>query len=160
VDSTFVKNIYGRHCTSRNPTDRGRKAVKISVLVDNRAIILGILPTPANIPDVVLLRDTLQSSLIPLDHNTPLLADKGYDSRKNRKICHDFKLLDRISRKKQKTGRRMNAKRSIVERCFSWLDKYRRLIMMYEQNIETHISFILFVMGNIQLNRSTIRNLN
>ena len=33
VDSSFVKNIYGSDCVGRNPTDRGRKATKMSAIV-------------------------------------------------------------------------------------------------------------------------------
>ena len=38
IDSSYVKNIYGRDCTYRNPTDRGRRATKLSVIVDDISI--------------------------------------------------------------------------------------------------------------------------
>ena len=31
IDSTMVKNIYGKDCLGRNPVDRGRKGTKMSV---------------------------------------------------------------------------------------------------------------------------------
>ena len=36
ADCSFVKNVYGRDVVGRNPTDRGRRATKISLLADTR----------------------------------------------------------------------------------------------------------------------------
>jgi putative transposase len=36
ADTSFVKNVYGKDVTGRNPTDRGRKATKVSLLTDCR----------------------------------------------------------------------------------------------------------------------------
>jgi len=33
IDSSHVKGIYGRDCTGRNPTDRGRNATQVSAIV-------------------------------------------------------------------------------------------------------------------------------
>jgi hypothetical protein len=44
VDCSFVKNIYGRDVVGRNPTDRGRRATKVSLLADTRGAPLGICP--------------------------------------------------------------------------------------------------------------------
>ena len=48
IDSTFVKNIYGRDCIGRNPTDRGRMATKVSALVDQDGLPLSLRFFPAN----------------------------------------------------------------------------------------------------------------
>ena len=87
VDSTFVKNLYGTEGLGRNPTDRGRRAMKLSVLLDNNGVIHSLIGTPANVPDVVLLGRTIEASMVPLCRQVPLLADKGYDSKSNRAIC-------------------------------------------------------------------------
>jgi transposase len=34
ADTSFVKNVYGRDVLGKNPTDRGRRATKISLLTD------------------------------------------------------------------------------------------------------------------------------
>ena len=44
VDSTYVKNQYGRDMIGKNPTDRGRNATKLSVLVDGQ--IFSLIETP------------------------------------------------------------------------------------------------------------------
>ena len=113
VDSSFVKNIYGRDCTGRNPTDRGRQATKMSVVVDDRGVMLGSLFTPANWSDVRLLEPTLREVFIRLEQGKELYADKGYDSKSNRTLCSRQELKDRIFRKKN-TVRTEDARQ---ERC-------------------------------------------
>ena len=56
IDSSFVKSIYGRDCVGRNPTDRGRKASKLSVVVDDRGVLHALHSTAANCSDMKLLR--------------------------------------------------------------------------------------------------------
>ena len=38
IDSSFVKNAYGRQGIGRNPTDRGRRATKLSVVTDQNGV--------------------------------------------------------------------------------------------------------------------------
>ena len=152
VDSTFVKNVFGRDCIGRNPTDRGRKAIKLSAVTDQNGVVFGIHASPANIPDVSLLQQSLSSMLLNVD-SLPLFADRGYDSRRNRNICNDFGLLDRIFRKRTRTTRRSNAKRVVVEHTFSWMDKYRRLLMMFEQRSVVHQSFAFLALGSMLVAR-------
>ena len=42
IDSTYFKSIYGRDCVGRNPTDRGRRATKLSAIVDDRGIPISL----------------------------------------------------------------------------------------------------------------------
>ena len=39
VDSSYVKNMFGRQDTGRNHTDRGRQALKLSIVVDHNAAV-------------------------------------------------------------------------------------------------------------------------
>ena len=157
VDSTYVKNLYGIEGVGRNPTDRGRKALKISTIVDDMGVVCGVHASPGNVPDVVLFSDTIRSALQPpLDTNVPLLADKGYDSRANRVVCERHMLFDRIARRKAKVGRRMNGKRSIVERAFSWIDKYRRLLVNYEKYVDTHVALTYLCLSHLYTRRFSL----
>ena len=90
VDSSYVKNIYGRNCTGRNPTDRGRQATKLSALVDDLGIPHALLVTPANVSDQRLLEPTLQAIASSSHRGRELFADKGYDSASNRGICRRY----------------------------------------------------------------------
>jgi IS5 family transposase len=147
IDSTFVKNAFGRTCVGRNPTDRGRKACKLSVITDQNGVVNGMAFSPANRHDATLMETTLKGMLTDLE-GLPLYADRGYDSRNNRKICTSFGLQDRIFRRRTRTTRRANAKRVVVENTFSWIDKYRRLLYFYEHDEHQHRAFLMIALGN------------
>ena len=139
----MIKNQYGIDCTGRNPTDRGRQGTKLTSITDHNGMTNSVLFTPANIPDCVLLEKSIRKCLEPLQR-LEMFADRGYASKGNSRICSSYKLNDRIFRKKTKTTRRANAKRCVVEHSYSWVDKYRRLIMRYEKHINSY-SEMLFI---------------
>ena len=147
IDSSYVKNKYGQQCVGKNHTDRGRKALKLSLITDQNGIAFSVTTDPGNRPDVTLLLSSLEGMLLNVE-SLPLYADRGYDSRKNRRICSMHGLQDRIFRRKTKTVRRTNAKRIVVEHSFSWLDKYRRLLMFYEQTPAPFTSFVFLALGH------------
>lgn len=147
VDSSFVKNVYGTDCVGRNPTDRGRMATKLSAGVDDEGIPFSLLCTPANVSDMRLFEPTLAAAMLPTPNGTPVYTDKGYDSASNRRACVAYGYRDRIFRRRTVNGRRTHAKRGVVERFFSWLDKYRRLIVRYERRVETYMGMTLLACG-------------
>ena len=95
IDSSFVKNIFGQDCLGRNPTDRGRKTSKLSIIVDDKGIPCAFHTSPANVSDMSLLRPTIESMICP-HNNEEMHADKGYDSKKNRSFCQSVGFRDRI----------------------------------------------------------------
>lgn len=150
LDSTFVKNMYGRDVVGRNPTDRGRKATKMSVAVDDIGVPHAFFFSGANVSDFGLMERTLDASLVPLRRDVPLYADKGYDSRANHALCRrKYGLQDRLFRRRSDWTRRTHAKRGVVERFFAWNDKQRRLLVRYEQKLTIYESFMLIFSGNL-----------
>ena len=152
VDSSYVKNMFGRQDTGRNHTDRGRQALKLSIVVDHNGIVHGACHHPGNKPDVTLLTDSLSCMMERINHLS-LYADKGYDSKRNRNICKEFNLKDRIFRRKTKTVRRTNARRVVVEHSFAWLDKFRRLLHLYEMSGKRYLSFVFLALGHLLCQR-------
>lgn len=59
VDTTFVKNVFGRNCVGSNPFDRGTKATKVSVVVDHKGVPLSFTFHKANRNDSKTLFHTL-----------------------------------------------------------------------------------------------------
>jgi len=149
IDSTYVKNVYGMNCTGRNPTDRGRKATKLSTIVDDIGVPYCILLTPANMSDFRLFEPTLKKTLVPLEKGKEIFADKGYDSKENRESAVKFGLKDRIFKRRTTNCRRTHVKRGIIERVFSWVDKYRRLILRYEKYVDVYASMTYLAFGEI-----------
>ena len=147
IDSSFVKNMYGRDCLGRNPTDRGRKASKLSVVVDDKGIPFSFYASQANISDMRLLTPTINSMLYTAERNRELYADKGYDSAANRISCRALGFRDRIMKRRCRIGHRTNGKRVVVENFFAWHDKYRRLILRYEQKVTVYVALSIFAAG-------------
>ncbi len=128
--------------------------MKVSMITDHLGIPNGMCCHPGNRPDVVLLEDSLKSSLENLQ-GMCLFADRGYDSKNNRRICHEYGLHDRIFRKRTKSTKRSNAKRICVEHTFAWMKMYRRLRCMYEHTPEQFISFLYMAFGHIIWTRTS-----
>ena len=144
LDSSYVKNIFGRECTGRNPTDRGRLATKVSALVTNRGLPVSLAFFPANVSDYKTVRQTLKRRIpdaMPSKERIPLYADKGYDSRAVRSEVWQAGYIDRISKRRVRLHRVVNRRRGVVERFFSWLDKERRLLMRFDTTIVAYAAW-------------------
>lgn len=68
VDSSYVKNRYGRTGVGKNHTDRGRKALKLSVISDDAGVVFGACSHPGNRPDVKCVH-TIFAPFVVLDVN-------------------------------------------------------------------------------------------
>jgi hypothetical protein len=90
VDTSYVKNVHGRDVTGRGrkskifyPTNRGRKATKISLLTDSRGTPLCCVFHRGNKSHALILRhllDTASRKTERLNNYSALMGDKGYDS--------------------------------------------------------------------------------
>ena len=135
VDSSHIRNRHGTQPnTGRNHVDRGRQGTKITVVTDQHRVVYGMRFDPSNRPDVVLLDAALDSRWIHVQ-GIELYADRGYDSRANRKRCTERGLKDRIFRRRTKTTRRANGKRAVVEHVFAHLEGFLRLSFCYEKSV-------------------------
>lgn len=152
IDSSYTKNRFGQRGLGKNHTDRGRKALKLSIVTDQNGVSYGARTDPGNRPDVTLLSASLDAMLINIER-VPLYADRGYDSRNNRRICVNAGLADRIFRRRTKTVRRTNARRIVVEHAFAWLNRFRRLLLCFEQSPSVYLSFVFLAMGHHLSNR-------
>lgn len=140
VDTSFVKNVFGRQCVGSSPFDRGRNATKVSAITDPTGVPLVFTFHKGNRNDSRTLFHCLSQCrfLIP---NGKLYADKIYDTSHCKDVLNKFKLQNFISKKKQITSKEDNRVRLAVEHTFSWLDKYRRIILRYDSHISTFRSF-------------------
>jgi hypothetical protein len=76
IDSTLVKNQYGKDCLGRNPTDRGRKGMKLSAIVDDRGIPLALAAFGANVSDYKTVADLSAKTHSP-QPTTAVLCRQG-----------------------------------------------------------------------------------
>ena len=119
------------------PTDRGRRATKLSAIVDDRGIPISLFFCPGNTSDYKTVLPSCDRILLPKTR-TPMYADKGYDSKAVRQQLRAYDYIDRVSKRGVWTHRVVNRRRGIVERFFSWLDKCRRLILRYDALIDSY----------------------
>ena len=152
IDSSHVKNVYGRSELGRSPVDRGRKGLKVSVLTDCNGMVHNIRSDPANVSDFKLFTPMLSSIFINL-RRIEVFADKGYDSKQNRREGYEHGFLPRIMKRKCRSSRRQNGKRVRVEHTFGWVDQFRRLRVQYECSPTVHITYTLLALGHLLCNR-------
>jgi putative transposase len=92
-----------------------------------------LITAGANVHDTKLFEETLNAMILDKPHGTHhLLGDKGYDSDLNRHISFAYGYEPHIRsrgeeiKRKKKDPRKRN-RRWVVERTFSWFNKFRRL---------------------------------
>ena len=80
IDGALGKAPLAQECVGANPTDRGKKGRKRSLLVDARGVPLSLVVSGANRHDVELLPATLDAILVrrPKTVHPHLCADAGY----------------------------------------------------------------------------------
>lgn len=129
--------------TGKNPTDRGKLGTKRSLLSDANGIPVAVVVAGANVHDAKLLADTLKGLLIrrpsPRRVEQHLLADKGYDDAGSRALAQSEGYIDHIPQRTnakvklpKRPGRR-KARRWVVERTFSWINRFRRILVRWEK---------------------------
>lgn len=70
-------------------------------------------------------------------------ADKGYDFAFCRELLRDKGIVPRIARRGIDSSERLGRQRWVVERTLSWLNRFRRLKVRYEQRADMHHAFVL-----------------
>ncbi len=129
MDGAMGKAPLGGEKTGPNPTDRGKKGTKKSLLTDGRGAPLGVSVAGANINDHKLMEETLQA--VPVERPEPtesapqgLCLDKGYDYDLVREVAekYGFTLHQRRRGEEVKpleSGKK--ARRWVVERTHGWI---------------------------------------
>jgi len=152
MDGAMTKAPLGREKTGPNPTDRGKKGAKRSLLTEGRGIPIGIATAGANRNDMKLVDATLQS--IPIERPDPspehpqhMCMDKGYDYEAVRQTldawgytAHIRARGEEMREKAQIPGYR--ARRWVVERTHSWMNRFRRLLIRWEKKVDNYLAML------------------
>ena len=155
LDGALTKAPLGGGETGRNPTDRGKRGTKRSLLTDGSGVPLGLVVAGANRNDFKLARATLES--IPVDRPAPtpadpqgLCLDKGYDYREVRELLEEFGYTAHIRARgeeaqalKREAG--YKARRWVVERTHSWMNRFRRILIRWEKKPANYLALLHFV---------------
>jgi putative transposase len=143
--------------TGKNPTDRGKLGVKRSVLTDGRGLPIGLAVAGANVHDQRLVEATLDSIPVPrprANRRRPqhLCADKGYDAETVRCAARRRRYTPHIrsrGEEQRRCRRGQKARRWVVERVHSWLNRYRRILVRWEKKATNYIALLHFVFAHV-----------
>lgn len=145
--SPFWGDLIGR-----NPTDRGKKGVKKSILVEESGGPLSIVIAGANRHDTKLLAQTLDAIVVerpvPTEEKPQhLCLDKGYDNPTGHEAVKAHDYIPHIRRigeeKKDEGGEKIYpARRWIVERTLAWLSKCRAILIRYDKHSSNYLGLL------------------
>jgi transposase len=135
--------------TGPSPVDRGRRGSKHHILVDGGGIPLAWTLTGGNRNDVTQLEALLDRVPAvrgrigrPRQRPRTLLADRGYDHDKYRRLLWQRGIKPIIARRKTEHGSGLGKQRWVVERTFAWLHNRRRLLIRTDRSDEIHEGFL------------------
>jgi putative transposase len=144
----MTKAPLGGEATGPNPTDRGKKGTKRSLLTDGNGIPLAISVAGANAPDCTVLIDTLRALVVePPAEDTlqNLCLDKGYDYGFVEEIALNFGYTPHIrarGEEKKDKAEGKKPRRWVVERTHSWINRFRRLLVRWEKKQANYLAFL------------------
>jgi putative transposase len=113
----------------------------------------------ANRHDMKMARETLEAIMADRPRPTKrspqgLCLDKGYDYDEVRELANEFKFTLHLRTRgqeaqeiKRKAGRK--ARRWVVERTHSWLNRFRRILVRWEKLGETYLAMLHLALGII-----------
>jgi len=148
IDSSSIRNIHGIDEIGRSNSLKFKNANKISIVVNSNGLILGLKIAAGNIHDVQLTELTLDKVSVKII-GSRLIGDKGYVSQnmktklknqRNITLVHPCKQNQRNVHLTDQDKQDLR-KRHIVENCFSWIKKYRRLQLRYDRKASSFVSF-------------------
>jgi transposase len=67
-----------------------------------------------------------------------LVADRGYDHDKYRRLLRERRIRPLIARRQTEHGSGLGRVRWVVERTFAWLHNHKRLLVRYERRADMH----------------------
>lgn len=131
------------------------------MVVERRGVPLAVVVAGANEPDMTLLAETLGAVVVARPEPTPeapqhLCADKGYDSD----VCWDdarsFGYTPRIRARGEDLREREQApdfrpRRWVVEVSHAWLNRFRKLLVRFEELEDSYLALVHFVCAYITL---------
>ena len=129
------------------------------MLTEAAGIPVGLAIDGANRNDFKMLEETIQS--IPVRRPKPtsndpqnLCLDKGYDYTEVYDLIKEFRFTGHVRARGEeakliKKSARFKARRWVVERTHSWMNRFRRILVRWEKKPENYLALLHFVCGII-----------
>jgi putative transposase len=153
LDGAMTKAPLGGEKIGSNPTDRGKGGVKRSWLTEAHGIPLAIVMAGANRQDMKLVKPILED--LPLSRPLPTAAllpqglclDKRYDYGEVRALVAEFGFTAHIRSRGEEASQikreaSFRARRWVVERTHSWMNRFRQILVRWEKLAKTYLAFL------------------
>ena len=136
----------------QNPTDRGKTGTKRRVLTDGGGVPIGLAVEGANRHDFKMTRETPESIPVKRPQPTPdtpqgMCRDQGDDDEEVRALraevgftAHSRARGEEAKALQQASGFR--ARRWVVERTHSWRNRFRRVWIRGDKNVQNSVAFL------------------
>lgn len=115
---------------------------------------IGLDIAGANRHDMKLLRSTIESIVVERpeageDVEQGMCLDKGYDYDEVREILREFGFTAHIHARGEeaqelKRDASKKARRWVVERSHSWMNRFRRILVRWDKKPENYLAFLHF----------------
>jgi transposase len=128
--------------------------VKRSLLTEGHGVPVGLAIDGANRQDMKLVGDTLVSLVVERPEPTEdepqgMCLDAGYDYDEVRDLLAEFGFTAHIRSRSEEArelaleaGKR--ARRWVVERTHSWMNRFRRILIRWEKKPENYLAMLHF----------------
>ena len=146
------------------PLTGEKKGVKRSLLTEGHGIPIGLAIEGANRHDMKMVRETIENLVVdrpePTDeHPQGMCMDKGYDYQEVRDTVKEFGFTAHIRSRGEEAKALKNeagfrARRWVVERTHSWMNRFRRILIRWEKKAENYAAFLHFACALIAFRAS------
>jgi putative transposase len=133
-------------------------------LTEGHGVPIGLAVDGANRNDMKLVRTTIEGIIVERPEPTEeqpqgMCMDKGYDYQEVRDTLAEFGFTAHIRSRgeeahaiKREAGFR--ARRWVVERTHSWMNRFRRILIRWEKKPENYLAFLHFTCALIAFRAS------
>jgi hypothetical protein len=154
TDTATIKSMDSSEGCGRNPTDRGRNGIKISLICDQMLVARSVYIGPANIHDSTLFEQTTNHSISNLE-GVKCLADSGYAGYKYIEDIKNISGVNLISKPKRTRNPDvmshtissenmilLEAKRNGIERLIGNTRSFRSIMIKYTKKISSYKTYL------------------
>jgi putative transposase len=148
----------GEKKTGKSPVDRAKLGTKRSLITDRNGIPISCPVAGANKNDFKILKESLEQIFKAKNtKDKSMCLDKGYDYSEVRILLKKFKFIPHIrtrgEEKLAKIQKKGKAKRWVVERTHSWMNRFRGMLIKWCKKAENYQSQVYLVCAYITMCR-------
>ena len=149
MDGAMTKAPLGGEATGKNPTDRGKRGVKRSLLVEGNGVPIGVAIDGKNRHDKKLVEATIDSiPVAPNRRRAPPgdVSGQGLRLRQHPGVGPGVRVHGEHPRAAQAIKREAGyrAQRWVVERTHSWMNRFRRILIRWEKKPLNYLAMLHF----------------